>query len=85
MEDGDHRCGRAWSNTSHYGVNRSNGDAVLKAQRSRESDTCVHTQEHAHTEEIERTSGCVPPAERKPSSLHAVQGGGPFLDVQPSC
>lgn len=62
MEEGDHRCARAWSDTSHYGVNCSNGDVVLRAQRSQESDTCVHMQEHAHTEEMERTSGYVPPA-----------------------
>lgn len=62
MEEGDHRCGRAWSDTSHYGVNCSNGNVVLRAQRSQESDTCVHMQEHARTEETEGTSGYVPPA-----------------------
>lgn len=62
MEEWDHRCGRAWSDTSHYGVNCSNGDVVLREQRSQESDTCVHMQERAHTEEMERTSGYVPPA-----------------------
>lgn len=48
MEEGERRCGRAWSNTSHYGVNCSNGDVALRAQRSQESDTCVLTQEHMH-------------------------------------
>lgn len=64
MEEGSHRCGEASGDTSHYGVNCSSGDVVRRAKRSPargvSGDAC--TQTHTHTEEIERTSGYVPPA-----------------------
>lgn len=83
MEEGSHRCGGASGNTSHYGVNCSSGDVVGRPQRSTSrgvsNNTFTHTQKaDTHTEETERTSGHVPPAWRKSSSLHTVQtrGGG---------
>lgn len=71
MEEGSHRCGGASGDTSHYGVNCSSGDVVGRAERSPargvSSNTCthytqVHTRTHMQAEEIERTSGYVPPA-----------------------
>lgn len=68
MEEGSCRCGGASGDTSHYGVNCSSGDVLGRVERSPawgvSSNTCTHThkQAYTHTEEIERTSGYVPPA-----------------------
>lgn len=76
MEEGDHRCGRAWSDTSHYGVNCSNGDVARRAQRSQESDTCVHMQEHARRKWREHLDMCHLP---KGSHLACTQGRRGFV------
>lgn len=68
MEEGSCRCGGASGDTSHYGVSCSSGDVLGRVERSPawdvSSNTCTHThrQAYMHTEEIERTSGYVPPA-----------------------